>query len=233
MPDARRRSSPTSDSAVPGGDDEQWWNLFSEPSPPVPAASVKRNHLLRSGFRRNHAAAALGAVAAIGAVLAWVAWSPSDPVVAAAPQKSVDPTRSEQLRAGLPSGYAQDSCDDVAVDPGSVPLAVVQCGPGVARAGPDSATFTLFGDGPTMTEAFDELAGRLAVVDCPGGIQSPGPWRVSIDPQRARGLLVCGFDGQNPVVGWTQMQTRILSVVTADAPGSSLAELFEWWSRQS
>ena len=230
MSDDHGRTPLSSDSPSPGGDDAQWWSLFSAPHPP---ALQERKWLTASNFRGRRSAAAVGAVAVLGAVLAWAVWPPPDPGVPVSPPKSVDPARSAQLRAGLPSGYAADSCDDVAVDPGSVPLAVVQCGPGAARAGPDSATFTLFGDGPTMTAAFDELVSRLAVVDCPGDIQSPGPWRVSADPQQARGILVCGFDGGNPVVGWTQVQTRILSVVAAHGPTSALPQLFEWWSRQS
>ncbi len=212
-----------------------WWELFSVPSPPNAPAAVDRKPFLSRLSRpaRVGFAAAVGAVTVIAAVLAWPTWSPSDPRVAVAPEKVVDQPRSEQLRAGLPSGLAPDSCADVAVDPGSVSLAVVQCGPGMARAGPDSATFTLFGDGRAMTEAFDELVGRLAVINCPGDIQSPGPWRVSSDPQQSRGTLVCGFDGQNPVVGWTQVQTRILSVVIADGPEPGMSDLFQWWSRQS
>ncbi|BBY84567.1 hypothetical protein [Mycolicibacterium tokaiense] len=181
------------------------------------------------------AVAAAGAVAVIGAVLAWAAWPPSETGGPVSPESatSVDQARSGQLRAGLPSGYAPESCVDVAVAAGSASLAVVQCGPGAAPNGPDSATFTLFGGDQAMADGFDELVSRLALVDCPGDIQSPGPWRVSTGPQQARGILVCGFDGEAPVVGWTQLETHILSVVAADSRGSSMAELFQWWSRQS
>lgn len=235
MSDEHGRTPLSSDTSAAGGDDAQWWTLFSEPGPPAPAAAPERKRFLYSAFREMRVAATAGAVAVIGAVLAWATWSPSDSGAPVSPQAatSVDQARSQQVRAGLPSGYAPRSCVDVAVAPGSAPLAVVQCGPGVDRDGPDSATFTLFGGDRTMTDAFDELVGRLALVDCPGDIQSPGPWRVSTGPQQARGILVCGFDGEAPVVGWTQLETHILSVVAADSPGSSMAELFQWWSRQS
>jgi hypothetical protein len=233
MPDEHGRTSLSYDSPAPGGDDGEWWNLFSDPIPPVSPPDGGRK-LFPGNISGGIRIVLAGAVTVIGAVSAWAAW-PSPDALPAQMITSVDRTHSEQLRDGLPSGYEPGSCDDVALDleSGEVPLAVVQCGASVARDGPDSATFTLFGVTQPMTDAFDELVSRLTVVDCPGGIQSPGPWRVSTGPQQGRGVLVCGFDADAPVVGWTDGQTRILSVVTAERPRLTMEQLYNWWSRQS
>ena len=54
-------------------------------------------------------------------------------------------------------------------------------------------------DKAALQTAFDGVTRGMAVVNCPGNIQSPGPWRRNATPQHVSGTLVCGFrDGTDP-----------------------------------
>ncbi|PRC60561.1 hypothetical protein C6A85_17615, partial [Mycobacterium sp. ITM-2017-0098] len=69
--------------------------------------------------------------------------------------------------------------------------------------GPLTATYTLAKDAGSLKELFDGLVGSSSVVNCPGNIQSPGPWRRSAAADQTAGTLVCGFQQSKPTVAWT------------------------------
>jgi hypothetical protein len=71
------------------------------------------------------------------------------------------------------------------------------------------------------------------VVNCPGNIQSPGPWRRNATPQQVSGTLVCGLQASRPTLAWTDDIVLLLGVVRADATGPTLDQLYAWWSTHS
>ncbi|MBB5167591.1 hypothetical protein [Mycobacterium sp. AZCC_0083] len=73
----------------------------------------------------------------------------------------------------------------------------------------------------------------LRIVNCPGNVQSPGPWHTNATPDRSTGTLVCGLRGGMPTVAWTRDDEQLVSVAEAAQHGSTLEDLYRWWSAQS
>jgi hypothetical protein len=137
-----------------------------------------------------------------------------------------------RLTGLLPPGYPPSACKPIALPPGA--RAVFSCERNADPGGPVAATYTLLQDKPTVQAAFDEAARGMAVVVCPGNIQSPGAWRRNATPEKVSGTVVCGMrDKDRPTVAWTTDDSLLLSVVEADPTGPNLDELFAWWSSHS
>ena len=51
-----------------------------------------------------------------------------------------------------------------------------------------------------LRTALDGSLRGVAVVTCPGNIQSPGPWRRNATPQQVSGTLVCGLRNGVPTI---------------------------------
>jgi hypothetical protein len=79
----------------------------------------------------------------------------------------------------------------------------------------------------------DGVTRGTAVVNCPGNIQSPGPWRRNATPRQVSGTLVCGLQQSRPTVAWTDDIVLLLGVVRADDKGPTLDQLYAWWSSHS
>jgi hypothetical protein len=177
-------------------------------------------------------------VLAIG-LAAWVFWPSSDggqSSSTAAPtptttEKPVDSEAQSKLLRLLPPGYPSSACKQV--DPSKDALAQVDCTQNADAGGPPSATYTLARDKAALQAAFDGVTRGTGVVNCPGNIQSPGPWRRNATPQQVSGTLVCGLQESRPTLAWTDDIVGLLAVVKADDKGPTLDQLYSWWTSHS
>jgi len=182
--------------------------------------------------------AGVAAVLAIG-LAAWLFWPSSDagePMNTASPTptttaKRVDAEAQAKLLRLLPPGYPSSACKQV--DPAKDALAQVDCAQNADAGGSPSATYTLVRDKAALQAAFDDVTRGTAVVNCPGNIQSPGPWRRNATPQQVSGTLMCGLQENRPTLAWTDDIVLLLAVVKADARGPTLDQLYSWWSSHS
>jgi hypothetical protein len=79
--------------------------------------------------------------------------------------------------------------------------------------GPPSATSTLGENKAAFDAALNDMAQASTTVNCPGNIQSPGPWRRNATPDKVSGVLFCGVQDGRPTVAWTDEARRVLSEV--------------------
>jgi serine/threonine protein kinase len=180
----------------------------------------------------------VGAAVVVVGLVAWLAWPSSDgtdsPGTASPPSiiaPPLNPAAQQRLSGVLPTGYPVDACTPAAVP--DTALSKVDCARNVDAGGPPTATYTLFRDGPSLSAAFDAMVADTRVVNCPGNIQSPGPWRRNATPQRVSGTLVCGFSGAVPTLAWTSDDDLLLSSVDGAEGGPNLDQLYVWWSSHS
>jgi serine/threonine kinase PknH len=131
----------------------------------------------------------------------------------------------------LPPGYPPGACEPIT--PPQDALAVMSCGENVDPGGPPSATYTLLRDTAAVHVTFDRIVRSVTVVSCPGGIQSPGPWRHNAKPEETVGTLMCGVQQNNPILAWTNDAQFLVSVIHAEPPGPNLDELYAWWTSHS
>jgi serine/threonine kinase PknH len=186
-----------------------------------------------AGLRRRVALGVAG-LALLATVTGAVAMSaPSDrapqPAAAAVALPGAAGT-VERLRGLIPRGYSPQTCSpspDSTAD-----HAALTCGPNDDPGGPATATYQLFGQQTPMTAAFAAATTTFVRTDCPGRIQSPGPWHHAAG-QTADGLVFCGYRDATAVVAWSTDDQRLLSVVRAGDTGPSLEQLFAWWSAHS
>jgi hypothetical protein len=162
--------------------------------------------------------------------------SSDDPSPEAQPPTSASPTPpnaedAARLLRLLPQGYPEDSCEAVA--PPKNALAQVNCDKNSDPGGPLSATYTLARDKAALDATFNDALAAANRVNCPGNIQSPGPWRRNATPEKISGTLFCGLQEGRPTVAWTDDAKLVVSVVHAGPPGPTLPQLYEWWSSHS
>jgi hypothetical protein len=181
--------------------------------------------------------AGVAGVVAVG-LAAWLFWPSSaaqGPAGAdsepSTTQRPVDGAAQAKLLRLLPPGYPSSACKQV--EPPEGALAQVDCAQNADVDGPPSATYTLLSDKSALQAVFDEAVRETAVVNCPGNIQSPGPWRRNATPQQVSGTLVCGLQQSRPTLAWTDDIVSLLGVVRADPRGTSLDQLYAWWSSHS
>ncbi|MEO8816288.1 MAG: serine/threonine-protein kinase [Mycobacterium sp.] len=203
--------------------------------PPVHRAHRKRKQLLSLGVtalvvvaglfgwltHRSQQGRSAADTAAAGSVVA------SDAPVATL---SVAQARA-QLLTLLPSGYPSEACTPTAPLAGA--LAEVTCGKNTDPQGPPSATYTLFPDVGPLRLSFDNTVQTTNVVNCPGRIQSPGAWHRAAAPEKPIGVLMCGVRQTVPTVVWTNDADLLVGVLRADRNGSTLEQLYTWWSSHS
>lgn len=181
-------------------------------------------------------AAATVAVVGLG-VLAWTFWpssgeSDTSGAESATVTKSESPQEAEAwLLDMLPPGYADGACE--AVNPAKDALAQISCRQNTDPGGPLSATFTLARDDKALKKLFDDVINTSSVVNCPGNIQSPGPWRRNATPQQVAGTLVCGFQQSKPTVAWTTDAEMLVSEVQSGPQGPNMVQLYTWWASHS
>lgn len=211
-------------------DDPGW----SQPIAPPPAPRGPWNRSL------IFAAATVVIVAVVVGLTVWLARpsseTPSPKAVAgtALPQPTSRRTTPEavtRLSALLPRGYARNAC--TAVTPAQDAVATMTCTQNGDAGGPVSATYTLLSTRAALGKAFDTVVGTSTTVECPGRIQSPGPWRRNPATPEVNGILFCGVAQNRPTVAWTDDAALLLSTVQGNAPGSDLPQLYSWWSSHS
>jgi serine/threonine-protein kinase len=178
---------------------------------------------------------AAATVAVAAAVVGLVLWSqrPSPAPTAAQPAATPTPVNEAQTRLAhlLPAGYPPGSCTPVAASGGAA--AVMSCGAGIEPDGPSLATYTLARDPEALRSAFDAVVRGSVTVICPGGIQSPGPWRHNANLAVPVGTVFCGIRNGQPLVSWTNDAELLLNVVQNAVPGPTLEQLYAWWSTHS
>jgi hypothetical protein len=187
-----------------------------------------------NGIHPGLIAAAVAGVALV-ALAAWLLWPAGDTDTAdsttAAPTPAVDADALERLKAVLPPGYSSDACTPAEAAKDAV--AMVDCTQNADVGGPPTATYTLMKDGDALNTAMDNVVADAKIVNCPGNIQSPGPWRRNATPTKVAGTLVCGLPQGKPLVAWTNDAELLLSVVRAGPQGPTLDRLYKWWSNHS
>jgi len=136
-----------------------------------------------------------------------------------------------ELQALLPSGFPAGACTPEAAVPPGV-LGALNCGPNTDPGGPIRARYTLAADRAALETQFQDVLAETRQQDCPGRIQSPGPWRKNASPGQQAGTLYCGTreDG-TAVLAWTDTARSLLAVV--DAPAGADAATYSWWSAHS
>jgi hypothetical protein len=184
-------------------------------------------------------AIALVVVVVIAAVVGWLVTRDSNehssaPTSSVSPTPSVDPEVAQaqsRLSGLLPAGYSPGSCEPTEPPPGG--LAAVSCKQNTDAGGPVAATFTLGKDKAALDSALGKVIGSSTAVECPGRIQSPGPWRRNATPQQVSGTLFCGYVGRQPVVAWSDVAKLLVGEVRGGADRPPLTELYRWWSSHS
>lgn len=181
-------------------------------------------------------ALATAAVVGLGAI-AWAFWPSSGDSQASgdtstSTSESESPQQAEARLLGmLPKGYDDDACESVVPPEGA--LAQVSCDANNDPGGPLTATYTLAKDDESLRAVFDRVVSTSSVVNCPGNIQSPGPWRRNATPQQVAGTLVCGFQQSKPTVAWTTDAEMLVSEVQSGPQGPNMVQLYTWWASHS
>jgi hypothetical protein len=138
---------------------------------------------------------------------------------------------TQKLLRLLPAGYQAGSCTSVAVPKGV--LAQVNCDMNSDPGGPTSSTYTLVKDKATLDATFNDIVAGSTRVNCPGNIQSPGPWRRNATPEKVSGTLYCGIKADRPTVAWTDDASLMVSTVEAGPQAPTFDELYAWWASHS
>jgi hypothetical protein len=145
--------------------------------------------------------ASLLIVVVVGALIFWLVRlsSDSDAGPSSAPPTTPSP-KSDQLLQMVPAGYSPDSCEPVAAPKDA--LAQVNCDKNSDTGGPLSSTYTLVRDKAALDGALNDIMKASTRVNCPGNIQSPGPWRRNATPDKVSGVLFCGVQDGRPTVAF-------------------------------
>jgi len=182
---------------------------------------------------------ALVVVAVVGGLIAWLVRPSSDtPGTPSVNQASPSSQASAEADADtqalmrlLPAGYPAGSCKPVAT--AKDVLAQVNCDTNSDPGGPMTATYSLVKDKATLDAAFNAVLAASTRVNCPGNIQSPGPWRRNATPDKTSGTLFCGLRDDRPTVVWTDDARLVVSSVQAGSQAPTFDELYVWWSSHS
>ncbi|OBI46385.1 hypothetical protein A5707_21390 [Mycobacterium kyorinense] len=211
-----------------------------------PGVSPRRPMPRKRKPRPRRGVIAAVVVVAIGGLLLWwllpsgatpppppTAEPTSSPPTPSTPPVSTPPAAETQaqLFSLLPPGYAPGSCNPIPPPKGA--FAKVSCGPNADPDGPPSATYALFPNRAAVRAAFDRIVRTSATVDCPGRIQSPGPWHRNATPDQPSGMLLCGTHQGFPSVVWTNDDALLVSVVQTEPQGPTLDQLYSWWTSHS
>ena len=200
--------------------------------------------------RRRAVGVWAAAAVAGGALLGLIGWSSTrdsgEPAEVAAPVSaatstpappapttpSLVPAAAEaELQALLPAGFPAGACTPEAAVPPGV-LGALTCGPNTDPGGPNRARYTLAADRAALENQFQDVLAETRQQDCPGRIQSPGPWRKNASPDQQAGTLYCGTrDDGSAVLAWTDTARSLLAVI--DAPAGAQDTNYTWWSSHS
>lgn len=149
---------------------------------------------------------------------------------ALAPTFSADEVQARLLSL-LPRDYSPGTCKPIT--PPMDALSEVSCEKNSDPDGPMSATYLLFADATSLRGAFDRIVQSSNIIECPGRIQSPGPWHRNATPDKASGMLLCGTQDGNLLLGWTNDAEQLISVAKAGPQGPTIDQLYAWWTSHS
>jgi hypothetical protein len=183
-------------------------------------------------------AVALVTVVVVGALAFWLLRpSPasqnagSGPTTSTKPSPSTDADAQQRLLRMLPPGYPSGSCKAAATPENA--LAQINCDNNSDKGGPSSASYTLVRDKAALDAALNSIVTGSTRVNCPGNIQSPGPWRRNAAPDTISGVLYCGVQENRPTIAWTDEARLVVSEVQSGDQGPTFDELYAWWSSHS
>ena len=226
------------------------------PQPPAPASgritdTAAPSTAPQAPVRRRAVGVWAAAAVAGGALLGLIGWSSTrdsgEPAEVAATVSSAtsmpaSPTSTTpslvpaaaaeaELQALLPAGFPTGACTPEAAVPPGV-LGALTCGPNTDPGGPIRARYTLAADRAALESQFQDVLAETRQQDCPGRIQSPGPWRKNASPDQQAGTLYCGTrDDGSAVLAWTDTARSLLAVI--DAPAGAQDTNYIWWSSHS
>jgi hypothetical protein len=227
-------SMPTQAAALPALPPQGTWaQRFDGPLTvtPRPVRTPRNTNVLWSVI------AAVVAVVVVGGVIYWFLRPSSDDAEtpSAAPTTTEPPApKSEdvaRLRELLPAGYPPNACKPV--DPSNDALAQMDCAKNTDAGGPLTATYMLLRGKSALEAAFKTAMKAAEQVNCPGNIQSPGPWRRNATPQKVSGTLFCGLKDGEPTVIWTDDAQLTVNAVRSGPNGPTFPALYAWWSSHS
>lgn len=227
-------SSPTPpESDDPHATELGWERRFDEPLTVTPRQ-------VQPGRNLKPLAVGAAIVVTVGVLIFWSTRpshddaqqaSPTAPVTSGSPTTTTRSGDDARLLRQLPKGYPADTCELTSAPEGV--LSQVDCAKNMDPDGPVSATFRLVGDRASLEKTFNDTIGATMRVDCPGKIQSPGPWRRNATPDKISGQLYCGFLSGQPTVVWTDEEKMTVSAVRAGPAGPTFPQLYAWWSSHS
>ncbi|MBS9532772.1 serine/threonine protein kinase [Mycobacterium sp. M1] len=202
------------------------------PGRPPRGPSRHAHPLPDSGAKRRNALIAVAAVLILLTVVLIVRSHRGHGDEIAEPSAPMGSAEMQDRLSGLlPAGYAKEACTAAPLEGKAV--AKLSCRRNTDPGGPASATFTLFPDVDGLRAGFEEATGLTSLVNCPGGVQSPGPWHRAATPQQASGMLMCGSQQGSPTLAWSNYAQLFLSVVHGGEGGPTLEQLSAWWSSHS
>ncbi len=171
-------------------------------------------------------------VVVVGGLIFWLVRPSADSDAGPpSPAPTTPNPEADRLLHMVPAGYASDGCKSVATPKNA--LALASCGQNSDTGGPKSATYTLVADKAALDAAFNDIVRASTTVNCPGNIQSPGPWRRNATPDKISGVLFCGVRNSRPTVAWTDEARLVVSEVQSGSQGPTFDELYAWWSSHS
>lgn len=130
----------------------------------------------------------------------------------------------------LPKGYPAGACKPNPSDTATV----VVCTRNADAGGPLAGTYSLHRDKEALGAALARILQIPGQVNCPGNIQSPGPWRRNAAPESPAGILYCAVQNGQPTIAWTNDADRVLNVVQSGPQGGpTLEQLYAWWTTHS
>ena len=218
-------------------EDSGWPGDVGKPTPRAsPPWAIPRER----GRRRGWGITAVATLIALTGVAIWLLRPPHPtPTVsgtngtastASAPPPVAAATQA-RLFSLLPRGYVPGACHPIG--PPKDALAQLSCVKNSDPDGPPSATYTMFADATSLRDAFNRIVQGSDIIECPGRIQSPGPWHRNADRDKTSGMLLCGTQQGNPLVGWTDDAQLLLNVIKAGPPGPTIDQLYNWWMSHS
>lgn len=216
-------------------DEGPWSGAFAAPPPVIPRQRAPRP---APSIPLRPIVIGVVTVILIGGIVALLAWfsGGADDTAGTPAPTPTTPAMSEDdaratLKGMLPAGYPPAACEPVATPKGA--LAKFGCEGNADAGGPVLATYTLVADAQALQKAFEDVIANSNVVNCPGAIQSPGPWRRNATPDKVAGTLFCGYQRDLPTLAWTNNEDLVVAAVRGDAQGPNLDALYRWWSLHS
>lgn len=174
------------------------------------------------------------AIVVVGGLIYWLVRPSSDTESAPpspAPTTTTPSPEADRLLDLVPAGYSSDACTPVSTPKDA--LAQVNCVRNTDPGGPMTATYTLVEDKAALDAGFDGIVRASTRVNCPGNIQSPGPWRRNATPEKVSGVLFCGVQDGRPTVAWSDESRLVLGKAQSGQGGPTFDELYAWWSSHS